>query len=190
MIIRLFTNIIFFLLILLTLNLQAKETWILDKELSTINFEIPVFLTENVKGTFKKIDGVVEIDTENKKNNKAIFSVNISSIQINYKKYKTLLLSDIFFDIKKFPLALVDTKKFSYENQNKLNLDVELQIKGKSQNVPLQLEIKQLAEELIQIKGKLFFSRNFYNIGTGKWSSTKILKDKGMITTNLFLFKK
>ena len=178
-------NIIFFL----SLGSLAKETWILDKELSTIKFEIPVLLANNVKGEFNKIEGFIVIDTDSKENNKAIFSVDIKSIDMNYKKYKPLLLSMIFFNAKEYPLALVDTKKFSYKNQNKLKFDVELNIKGIVNYVPLELEILHLTEELVQIKGKLSFSRNSFEIGTGKWSSTKILKDKALIETNLFLFK-
>ena len=101
----------------------------------------------------------------------------------------TIDTSQIFFNTQKFPIALVDTKKFSYLDQNKLNLEVELTIKGNSQMVPINLEIHHLAEELIQIKGKLKFSRTAFQIGIGKWASTAILKDKASIETNLFLFK-
>ena len=53
-----------------------------------------------------------------------------------------------------------------------------------------QLEnILKNINELIQIKTDLDFSRTLFNIGTGKWKSTAILKDKGVIKTNLFLFK-
>ena len=38
----------FFLFI--TFHTLAKETWILDKDLSTIEFELPVLLANNVKG--------------------------------------------------------------------------------------------------------------------------------------------
>ena len=55
--------------------------------------------------------------------------------------------------------------------------------------VPLKLEIIRLAEDLIQLKGNLNFSRTAYNLGVGKWSSTSILKDNAQINTNLFLFK-
>ena len=80
-----------------TLSLCAKETWSLDKKLSTISFELPVFLAKNVKGEFKEIEGLVEIDLEKKEGNKAVFSVKINSINMNYNKYRNLLLSDIFF---------------------------------------------------------------------------------------------
>ena len=188
-------NFFFIFLFFLTINFSlstkviSKESWLLDKNLSSIEFELPVFFANNVQGKFEEINGIIEIDLANKKNNKAIFSVKINSINMNYKKYKNLLLSDIFFDSYNFPVALVDTKKFSYKNENEFSLEVELTIKGKTEIVPLDIEIIHLANELIQIKTDLDFSRTLFNIGTGKWKSTAILKDKGVIKTNLFLFK-
>ena len=188
-------NFFFIFLFFLTINFSistkviSKESWLLDKNLSSIEFELPVLFANNVQGKFEEINGIIEIDLANKENNKAIFSVKINSINMNYKKYKNLLLSDIFFDSYNFPVALVDTKKFSYKNENEFSLEVELTIKGKTEIVPLDIEIIHLANELIQIKTDLDFSRTLFNIGAGKWKSTAILKDKGIIKTNLFLFK-
>ena len=146
-------------------------------------------MLKNVKGSFQVIDGIIEIDTKNKKNNKALFSVNIDSIEMNYKEYIQLILSDIFFNEEKFPIALIDTKKFSYKNQNKMNIVAELNIKGIVNEIPIQLEINSLSTDFVQIKANLIFSRKAFNIGTGNWSSTAILKDKVEINSNLFLYK-
>ena len=167
----------------------AGERWFLDKELSSITFELPVLLAKNVQGIFINIEGFVEIDVDQKKNNKAIFSVDIGSIDMNYKKYKDLLLSNIFFDERQFPKVVIDTKKFTYQNERELEINVELIIKGQSQMVPLTIIVKRLAEELVQIQSELVFSRTDFNIGIGKWSNTTILRDKTKIKTNLFLFK-
>ena len=96
-----------FIFFLISSILFASERWVLDKELSTITFEVPVLLAKNVRGTFTKIEGLIEIDVNQKKNNKAIFSVDIESININYKKYKNLLLSNIFFDERLDFLAIL-----------------------------------------------------------------------------------
>ena len=61
----------FFLTILLfflsSSLLQASERWILDKTLSTIEFELPVLFAKNVQGSFNKIEGFVELDVDKKK---------------------------------------------------------------------------------------------------------------------------
>ena len=172
-----------------TSNIFASERWILDKSLSTVEFELPVLFANNVKGQFYTIEGFVELDEDKKENNKAIFSVQIDDLEMNYVKYKGLLLSNIFFDTKKFPLAVIDTKKFSYDNEKELKLDAELTLKGKSKMVPLAINVTRLAEELVQIQTEMIFSRTAFNIGIEKWQNTSILKDKVKLQTNLFLFK-
>ena len=183
-----------FFLFLFLLNVipsfsHAAERWILDKSLSTIEFELPVLFAKNVKGSFNTINGFVELDLNQKENNKAIFYVEVNDLDMNYIKYKDLLLSNVFFDTQKFPKAVVDTKKFSYVNETEFSMDVELTIKGKSAIVPLVINVKRLAEELVQIQSELIFSRTAFEIGIGNWKNTTILKDKVKLSTNLFLFR-
>ena len=161
-----------FFLFLFLLNVissfsHAAERWILDKSLSTIEFELPVLFAKNVKGSFNTIDGFVELDLNQKENNKAIFYVEVNDLDMNYIKYKDLLLSNVFFDAQQFPKAVVDTKKFSYVNETEFSMDVELTIKGKSAIVPLVINVKRLAEELVQIQSELIFSRTAFEIGIG-----------------------
>jgi len=183
----------FFFILFLFLSLPnltyASDRWILDKELSTIEFELPVLFAKNVKGSFNTMEGFIEIDVSQKENNKAIFYVEVNDLEMNYTKYKDLLLSNIFFDANQFPKAVVDTKKFSYVNETELELQVELTIKGKSAMVPLIINVKRLAEELVQIQSELTFSRTDFKIGIGKWKNTSILKDKVILKINLFLFR-
>ena len=184
-------KIVFFFFVFFTISnfSIASERWVVDETLSKIEFELPVLFAKNVKGKFNSIDGFVEIDTNAKKNNKAIFSVLINDIEINYAKYKDLLLSDIFFDEKNFPRAVLDTKKFSYYDERDIRIEVELSIKGKNEMVPLVINVTRLTEELVQIQSELIFSRNSFNIGTGNWKNTTILKDNVKLSTNIFLFK-
>ena len=183
-----------FFLVLFLLNVipsvsHAAERWILDKSLSTIEFELPILFAKNVKGSFNTIDGFVELDLNQKENNKAIFYVEVNDLDMNYIRYKDLLLSNVFFDAQQFPKAVVDTKKFSYVNETEFSMDVELTIKGKSAIVPLVINVKRLAEELVQIQSELIFSRTAFEIGIGNWKNTTILKDKVKLSTNLFLFR-
>ena len=168
----------------------ANDLWTIDKNISSIEFEVPVLLTKNVIGKFNEFDGFVSLDLSNQNNNKALINVRIDSLDINYKRYKDLVLSEVFFDAKKFPLCLIDTNnfKFKYEDK-KINLMGELTIKGKSQNIPINIEVIKLASELVQVKSEISFSRNDFKIGTGNWKNTTILKDKIKIKANIFLFK-
>ena len=181
--------IILFLLIFLTASIQAKEKWIIDKKISKITFEAPVLFATNVMGEFKNINGFIEIDLENKENNKALLSVEIESIETNYDKYKNLLLGPLFFDSVNFPLGLLDTKKFSYKNENELKLNIELTIKGVSKIIETDIKIIKLTNDIVQILGNLKFSRTDFNIGVGSWRNTSILKDSINVDSNIFLIK-
>ena len=106
-------KLIFLILFLLLFNQNvfSKEKWSIDDDISKISFELPLLLGKNVKGEFKNFKGLVEIDYENKIENKGIFSVKINSIEMNYEKYKDILLSDIFFNQKKYPINIYGYSK-------------------------------------------------------------------------------
>ena len=188
---KIIKNLIYFLIVIFFCinQLYANERWKIDKEISKISFEVPVLFTTNVKGSFKDIDGFVQLDTKDREKNKAIFSVSINSIEINYQKYKELLLSPIFFNANKYPLGVLDTKNFLYINNKISKLEIELTIKNKTIKIPINLEVNQLTQDLVQIKGKLFFLRSDFNIGTGNWQNTTILKDRVELNYDIFLFR-
>ena len=169
---------------------EANDLWTIDKNISSIEFEVPVLFANNVIGKFNEFDGFVSLDLSNQNNNKALINVRIDSLEINYKRYKDLVLSEVFFDAKKFPLGLIDTKNFQFNYVDKeINLLGELTIKGKSQNIPIDIEVIKLASGLVQVKSEISFYRNEFEIGTGNWKNTTILKDKIKIKANIFLFK-
>lgn len=166
----------------------AKNTWIIDNKLSEIKFEIPVVLAKKVKGQFTEFVGFVVTDIENKKNNKALFSIQIKSMELNYKKYKELLFSNTFFDKVNFPVATIDTKKFALPNDsNSLQINAELQIKDIYHIIPLIIEYNYLANNLVQVRTNFKFSRTSYELGKDHWSSTLILRDTIHVKVNLFL---
>ena len=179
-----------FLIFLFCKQILANDLWTIDKNISSIEFEVPVLFANNVIGKFNEFDGFVSLDLSNQNNNKALINVRVDSLEINYKRYKDLVLSEIFFDSKKFPLGLIDTNNFKFNyKDNMINLIGELTIKGKSQNIPIDIEVIKLASELVQVKSEISFSRNDFEIGTGNWKNTTILKDKIKIKANNFLFK-
>ena len=181
--------LLFLFLFIITIECYAKERWVIDKNISKISFEVPVLFASDVYGEFKNFHGFVEIDLEKKSNNKAILSVNIESIEMNYIKYRELILGPLFFDLDSHPIGVIDTKKFSYENERELKLDIELTIKGISKIVETKLIVNKLTNDIVQIIGSLEFNRGDFNLGIGKWKNTSILKNKIRINSNIFLIK-
>ena len=168
----------------------ANDLWTIDKNISSIEFEVPVLFANNVIGKFNEFDGFVSLDLSNQNNNKALINVRIDSLDINYKRYKDLVLSEVFFNADAFPLGLIDTNNFKFKYKDKkINMIGELTIKDKSRNIPIDIEVIKLASELVQVKSDVSFSRNDFDIGTGNWKNTTILKDEIKIKANIFLFK-
>ena len=179
------------LILIYSSKINANNTWTIDKELSEIKFELPVVLTKKVKGQFRKFDGFVILDEENKENNRVLFSIKINSMEINYEKYKELLFSSIFFDEINFPISTIDTKKFILpNNSNSLQINVELQIKDIHHVIPLKIEFNHLTNNFVQVKTSLQFSRTSYELGKNRWSSTLILRDIIHLNANLFFSRK
>jgi len=169
-------------------NITGKNTWTIDKKFSEIKFEVPIVLAKKIKGQFKKFDGFVVIDLDNKENNKGMFSVQINSMEFNYEKYKELLFSDVFLNEKKFPIAIIDAKKFALPtNSNTLLINVELQIKDIIHVIPLTVIFNHLTNTFVQVTTNFKFSRNSYEIGKDKWSLNLILRDTIHVKVNLFL---
>ena len=169
-------------------NIACKNVWTIDKKLSEIKFEVPVVLAKKIIGQFKEFDGFVVIDLDNKENNKGMFSVQINSMEFNYEKYKELLFSDVFLDENKFPIAIVDVKKFALPtNSNTFLINVELQIKDIIHVIPLTVIFNHLTNNFVQVTTNFKFSRNSYEIGKDKWSLNLILRDTIHVKVNLFL---
>ena len=105
----------------------------------------------------------------NKDKNRIFFSIEVNSMELNNLDYKEFLLSEGFFDAFNFPIVILDTKRFSVpESSNNLEINAELQIKNIVQNIPVTVEINHLANDLVQVKANLEFSRNSYNLGKEK----------------------
>jgi polyisoprenoid-binding protein YceI len=190
---RIFLIITCFFIIVFKVDhpLNANEIWLLDKNLSTIEFEVPVFFAKNVKGEFKEIEGFVQLNNQEQVS-KVFILVKVDSININYEKHHDLLLSSTFLNQKEFKNIFVDTIQvpISY-NKEKINeVKIRISLNGIYEYIPYNFEIIELAEELVQIKGELELSRSFFKIGMGKWYSTTFLKENIMIKTNLFLNKR
>ena len=169
--------------------IEANNIWSIDKGLSEIKFELPILFGDNIEGKFTEFDGNVIIDQKNNKNNiRAVFYVQINSLELNKDKYKKILLSDGFFDAIHFPIAIIDTKKFTTINLSYiLDINSELQIKDIIQDIPFTIIIKELGHDFIQVKADIEISRSSFKLGKDSLSSILFFGDKVLLKINIFL---
>ncbi|MBM5786867.1 MAG: YceI family protein [Pelagibacterales bacterium] len=177
------------LLLLLPSTSIALERWNVVNTESNIKFSIKVLFAEDVFGEFSKFNGVVEVDRKNFEGT-ANFEIDISSISTNYDfDYKDLIRGEMFFDIKNFKKATLQTKDFLINRDNTAQAFAELKIKGIGEDLKIPLDYRLVNENRTEAKGTFIFKRTNFGIGSGIWSNTWILKDDVKVDVNIVLKK-
>jgi polyisoprenoid-binding protein YceI len=174
-----------FLFLFLCTNSFALEKWIVNNKNSSINFSIPVLLAENVTGNFKKFTGFIEVDRKNFEG-VANITIDINSITTNYDlDYGDLIRSEVFFNISQFSKASIKTKDFLINKDNTAYAFATVNIKGNEKDFKIPLSYNLQGTNKAIAKGAFAFKRTDFEIGTGLWSSTLVLKDE--VTINVIL---
>lgn len=174
-----------FLLLFICSQSFALEKWIVNTSKSSINFSIPVILAEDVTGNFKKFTGFIEVDRKNFEGVANII-IDINSINTNYDlDYGDLIRSDVFFNISQFPQASIKTKDFLINKDNTAYAFATVNIKGNEKDFKIPLSYNLQGNNKVIAKGIFTFKRTNFEIGTGLWSNTLVLKDN--VTVNVVL---
>jgi len=176
-----------FLFLFLCTNSFALEKWIVNNKNSSINFSIPVLLAENVTGNFKKFTGFIEVDRKNFEG-VANITIDINSITTNYDlDYGDLIRSEVFFNISQFSKASIKTKDFLINKDNTAYAFATVNIKGNEKDFKIPLSYNLQGTNKAIAKGSFIFKRTDFEIGTGIWSNTLILKDDVTVNVSLML---
>ena len=176
-----------FLFLFFCTNSFALEKWIINNKNSSINFSIPVLLGENVKGNFKKFNGFIEVDRKNFEG-VANIVIDINSIFTNYDlDYSDLIRSEVFFSTSQFPKASIKTKDFLINKDNTAHAYATVNIKGNEKDFKIPLSYDLQEKNKVIAKGTFIFKRTDFEIGTGIWSNTLILKDEVTVNVSLTL---
>ena len=174
-----------FLLLFICSQSFALEKWIVNTSKSSINFSIPVILAEDVTGNFKKFTGFIEVDRKNFEGVANII-IDINSINTNYDlDYGDLIRSDVFFNISQFPQASIKTKDFLINKDNTAYAFATVNIKENEKDFKIPLSYNLQGNNKAIAKGTFTFKRTNFEIGTGLWSNTLVLKDD--VTVNVVL---
>ena len=176
-----------FLFLIICSQSFALEKWVINTSKSSINFSIPVLLAEDVTGNFKKFTGFIEVDRKNFEGVANVI-IDINSINTNYDlDYGDLIRSDVFFNIFQFPKASIKTKDFLINKDNTAYAYATVSIKGNEKDFKIPLSYNLQGSDKAIAKGTFTFKRTDFEIGTGIWSNTLILKDEVKVNVSLTL---
>jgi polyisoprenoid-binding protein YceI len=115
-------------------------TWTIDPDHSNVGFKVRHLMVSNVKGSFEKHTGVVEINDKDITKSKVEVSIDTSSINTNVQKRDEHLRSADFFDVAKYPAMTFVSKKVTKAGKDKLKVTGDLTLHGITRQVVLDVE--------------------------------------------------
>lgn len=147
------------------------STWTIDPEHSNVGFKVRHLMVSNVKGSFDKHTGTVEINDKDITKSKVEVSIDTNSINTNVQKRDEHLRSADFFNVAKYPTMTFVSQKIAKAGKDKLKVTGDLTLHGVTKQVVLDVE--PLSKESKDPWG---------NIRRGTAATTKIdRKDFGLI---------
>ena len=89
----------------------SASTWNIDPDHSNVGFKVRHLMVSNVKGSFDKHSGTVDIDDKDITKSKVEVTIDTISINTNVQKRDEHLRSADFFDVRQIPYHDVRIEK-------------------------------------------------------------------------------
>lgn len=102
--------------------LAFATTWNIDPDHSNVGFKVRHLMVSNVKGSFDKHSGVVDINDKDITKSKVEVTIDTASINTNVKKRDEHLRSADFFDVAKYPAMTFVSKKVAKAGKDNLKV--------------------------------------------------------------------
>lgn len=129
-----------FLLMIAHSGLCIGSTWTIDPQHSHVGFKIRHMMIADVKGSFEKFSGSVEIDDADVTKSRLEVSVDMDSIDTNVDKRDDHLRSPDFFDVAKYPKMSFVSKKVERIVDGKLRVSGDLTLHGVTREIILDVQ--------------------------------------------------
>jgi polyisoprenoid-binding protein YceI len=114
--------------------------WNIDPAHTNVAFKIRHLTIANVKGTFAKFSGTVDIDDQDITKSRIDVTIDTASIGTNVQKRDDHLRSADFFDVATYPTMTFVSRKIVSAGQDKLTVTGELTLRGVTREVVLDVE--------------------------------------------------
>ena len=137
---RIFASITAVLFALTLPALAAAATWTIDPDHSNVGFKIRHLMVSNVKGSFEKFTGTVDLNEKDITKSKVDVSIETASINTNVELRDAHLKSADFFDVVKYPAMTFKSKKVAKAGKDKLKVTGDLTLHGVTKEVVLNVD--------------------------------------------------
>lgn len=166
---------IVFLFVMVTSVHASPKEWKVDPAHSGVYFRVN-HIYSTVSGFFPEFEGDIKFDPSNLKESKFFFKVNVKSVDTNNGKRDGHLLSDEFFDAKKYPQMSFESQSIMHKQGNQYVAQGVMKIKDVSKKIDLPFTFfgtKQNPfndkQEVAGFEAKMTVDRLAYQVGNGKF---------------------
>lgn len=143
-----------------------------------------------VTGSFKSFSGDIFFDKDALKTNKVHIVIAMDSVTSAYKEVSTTLLSDAWFDVKRFPKATFDASDFTALGNNQYQAKGILTLRDKKLPILFTFTLENLNADKTRVKGSVTLKRTQFDVGQGEWRDTKVVKDDVLVDVVIVAVKK
>ena len=120
---------------------MATTKWVLDPTHSEVEFKVKHLMISTVTGTFSSFAADVSTEGEDFNTAKAIFTVDVSSINTKNEQRDGHIKSADFFDVANHPqIKFVLNKIENVDNDGSFNIHGDLTLHGVTKNIKLEVE--------------------------------------------------
>jgi len=120
--------------------LASASNWNIDPDHSNVGFKVRHLMVSNVKGSFEKFSGTVDINDKDVSKSKVEVSIDTNSVNTNVAKRDEHLRSADFFDAAKHPTMTFVSKKVVQAGKDRLKVTGDLTLHGVTKQVVLDVE--------------------------------------------------
>lgn len=123
------------------------SSWVLDPDHSTIGFAVRHMMVTDVKGSFDKFTGTVEVDEKHPEKSVINVEIEVASVNTRNGKRDDHLKSADFFDVAKNPKMSFKSTKIEVAKDGSMKITGDLSMHGVTKPVtlssaPLSAEFK------------------------------------------------
>lgn len=126
---------------------MATSKWVLEPAHSELQFKIRHLMITNVTGHFGKIDGAVEMDSDDITSAKVNFSADVDSISTNNEMRDGHLKSGDFFDAAAHPAITFEGTGLTKDSGDDYKMNGNLTMHGVTNPVTLNVEFGGIAKD-------------------------------------------
>lgn len=123
----------------------------------------------NVNGKFGSINTHIFFDADSYAQASIEVSIESKSIDTDIGSRDNHLRKEDYFDVNKFPLITIKSKKISKLGENKFEGIFELTLKGISKEIKIPFSYSQENNSTRALKGNFEINRLDYQVGKSSW---------------------